>query len=72
MDVVIVGLILIVASLMLMTAVAVRPLDRLRRSGYRRSHAITWMPYYPVWTLTYVLIALLVFYALAQHGGRNV
>jgi hypothetical protein len=29
------------------------------------------MPYYPIWAMTYVLIALLVFYALAQYGGRN-
>jgi hypothetical protein len=28
------------------------------------------MPYYPIWALTYVGIAVLVFYALAAHGGR--
>jgi hypothetical protein len=33
--------------------------------------AITWMPYYPIWSLTYIGIALLVFYALARHGGRE-
>ena len=32
--------------------------------------AMTWMPYYPIWSLTYVGIAVLVFYALAAHGGR--
>ena len=32
--------------------------------------AMTWMPYYPVWSLTYVATAVLVFYALARHGGR--
>ena len=32
--------------------------------------AMTWMPYYPIWSLTYVGIAVLVFYALARHGGR--
>jgi hypothetical protein len=29
------------------------------------------MPYYPVWSLTYVLIGVLVVYGLAAHGGRT-
>jgi hypothetical protein len=33
--------------------------------------AMTWMPYYPIWSLTYVGIAVLTFYALARHGGRH-
>jgi len=33
--------------------------------------AMTWMPYYPIWSLTYVGIAVLVLYALAAHGGRE-
>ena len=32
---------------------------------------MTWMPYYPVWSLTYVAAALLVFYALARYGSRD-
>jgi hypothetical protein len=32
--------------------------------------AMTWMPYYPIWSLTYILITVLVFYALARYGGR--
>jgi len=32
--------------------------------------AMTWMPYYPVWSFLYVAGAVLVFYALARHGGR--
>ena len=34
--------------------------------------AMTWMPYYPIWSLTYVGIAVLTFYALARYGGREV
>lgn len=30
--------------------------------------AIWWMPYYPVWALTYVGLGILVIYALAAHG----
>ena len=33
--------------------------------------AITWMPYYPVWSLVYIAIAVMVFYALARYGGRD-
>ena len=30
---------------------------------------MAWMPYYPVWALTYVVLAILVIYGLAVHGG---
>ena len=33
--------------------------------------AIWWIPYYPVWSLVYILIGLLVLYGLAVHGGRD-
>jgi hypothetical protein len=33
--------------------------------------AVTWMPYYPVWSLTYIAIFVATFYALARYGGRQ-
>jgi hypothetical protein len=33
--------------------------------------AIWWMPYYPVWSLTYIAIAVLVIYGLVVYGGRE-
>lgn len=33
--------------------------------------AMFWMPYYPVWSLVYVGIAVMVFYALARYGSRE-
>jgi hypothetical protein len=33
--------------------------------------AMFWMPYYPIWSLTYIGIALFVLYALARYGGRE-
>ena len=33
--------------------------------------AMVWMPYYPIWSLTYVGLFTLTFYALAVHGGRE-
>jgi len=31
--------------------------------------AMWWMPYYPIWSLAYVVIGILVIYALAVYGG---
>ena len=67
----VVGIILIVASLMLMTRSQLARWIGYIAAGLGALSAITWMPYYPIWAMTYVLIALLVFYALAQYGGRN-
>ena len=33
--------------------------------------AIWWMPYYPVWSLTYIALGVMVVYALAAHGQRE-
>ena len=33
--------------------------------------ATAWMPYYPVWSLTYIAIFVMTFYALARYGGRE-
>jgi hypothetical protein len=32
--------------------------------------AVWWMPYYPIWSLTYVALGIFVIYALAAHGER--
>jgi hypothetical protein len=32
--------------------------------------AIFWMPYYPVWSLVYIGLSIMVIYALAVYGGR--
>lgn len=33
--------------------------------------AIWWMPYYPVWSLTYIAVGGLVIYALGAYGGQK-
>ena len=33
--------------------------------------AIWWMPYYPIWSLVYIGIGILVIYALVMEGGRQ-
>ena len=39
--------------------------------GLAAVSAIWWMPYYPIWSLTYIAVGVLVVYALAVHGGRE-
>lgn len=34
--------------------------------------AIWWMPYYPIWSLTYIVIGIFVIYGLAVYGDRDV
>jgi succinate-acetate transporter protein len=33
--------------------------------------SMAWMPYFPIWALVYVGIAVAVIYALAMYGGRD-
>ena len=33
--------------------------------------AIWWMPYYPIWSLTYIALGGAVIYGLTAHGGRH-
>jgi hypothetical protein len=33
--------------------------------------SIWWMPYYPIWSLAYIAIGILVIYGLAAYGGRQ-
>jgi hypothetical protein len=67
----VVGVLLVVASILILTG------SQLARwAGYVAAtigalSAMVWMPYYPVWSLAYVGIAVLVFYALARYGGRQ-
>jgi hypothetical protein len=34
--------------------------------------SLSWMPYFPIWSLLYTFISILVIYALAAHGGLEV
>jgi hypothetical protein len=30
------------------------------------------MPYYPIWSLAYIILGILVIYALSTYGGQEV
>lgn len=68
---------LIVGAVLVIASIAVLARSQLARwIGFIAAtigglSAITWMPYYPVWSLTYIGIAVFTFYALARYGGRR-
>ena len=67
----VVGAILMAASFLLLVRSQFARWVGFFAAGIGAISAMTWMPYYPIWSLTYVGIAVLVFYALAKHGGRE-
>jgi hypothetical protein len=68
---------LIVAVILFGSAMGVLSGGQLSRwigiiaAGLLSISAVWWLPYYPVWSLTYIAIGVLVIYALAAHGGRE-
>jgi|SwirhisoilCB1_FD_contig_41_5464858_length_543_multi_4_in_0_out_0_1 hypothetical protein len=67
----IVGLVLIAASVMILARSQFARWVGLFAAGIAALTAMTWMPYYPIWALTYVGLAVLTVYALAKYGGRE-
>ena len=41
-------------------------------AGFNALLAMTWMPYYPVWSLVYIAIGIVVIYALVVHFDEPV
>ncbi len=66
-----VGLILVASSVLLLVGSQLARWIGFVAAAIGGLSAMTWMPYYPIWSLTYVGLAVLVFYALAQYGGRD-
>jgi len=46
-------------------------MDRDHRQQSFNRHRVWWIPYYPVWSLVYILIGLFVGYGFVVQGGRN-
>ena len=66
----VVGIVLIISSFMLLSGSEFARWIGIFAAAIMAISAVTWMPYYPVWSLTYVLLAGLTLYGLAAHGGR--
>jgi hypothetical protein len=67
----IVALILLAASVGVMTGSELSRWIGIVAGAVLAISAIWWMPYYPIWSLTYIGIGILVIYAMAAYGGRE-
>jgi len=67
----VVGVILLVSSVLLLGHSQIARWVGFVAAAVVGLTAMAWMPYYPVWSLMYVTGAVLVFYALVRHGGRE-
>jgi hypothetical protein len=67
----IVGALLVIASFLVMSKSPIGRWFGIFAAAVGAITGITWMPYYPFWSLLYVGVAVLVFYGLLAHGGRN-
>ena len=72
----IVGIILIASGFLLLSPTATISAEVARWIGVFAAAieaitAITWMPYYPIWSLLYVAIALIVIYGLVARFGEE-
>ena len=68
---------LIVGILLILCAFAVAQRSQIARwigivaGAVAAITSIWWMPYYPIWSLTYIAIGIGVVFALAAYGGRE-
>jgi hypothetical protein len=68
---------LVVAAILLLSSFGVLARSQFSRwigifaGAVMAISAVWWMPYYPVWSLVYIFIGVLVIYGLAAYGGRE-
>ena len=67
----IIGVLLIVASFLVLTRSQIARWFGIVAAAIGGITAMFWMPYYPIWSLVYVGIAVAVLYALGVYGGRD-
>lgn len=67
----IVAAILIVCAFGVLARSQVSPWIGIFAGAMMAISSIWWMPYYPVWLLTYISVGVVVIYGLAVYGGRE-
>ncbi len=65
----IVGIILILCGLAVMGGSQIGRWLGIAAGAIGAISAIWWMPYYPIWSLTYIAVGVIVIYSLAAYGG---
>jgi hypothetical protein len=68
----IVGLILLLAGIRVLYGGQIARWTGIVAAAIGGLSAMAWLPYYPIWSLIYIGIAVLTMYALIAHGGRDV
>jgi len=68
----VVGVILVVAGIRVLYGGQIARWTGIVAAAILGLSAMAWLPYYPIWSLIYIGIALLTMYALIAHGGRDV
>jgi hypothetical protein len=68
----VVGVILLVAGIRVLYGGQIARWTGIVAAAIGGLSAMPWLPYYPIWSLVYVGIAVLTIYALVAHGGRDV
>jgi len=66
-----VGIVLIAAGIGLASGSEVARWIGIFAGALAAVSAMWWIPFYPVWSLLYVVLGLLVVYALAVYGGND-
>jgi hypothetical protein len=66
-----VGVLLIVSSVLVLSKSQFARWFGIMAAGVMTVSAMVWMPYYPIWALTYVLLGCLTIYGLSVYGGRD-
>jgi uncharacterized membrane protein HdeD (DUF308 family) len=69
---IIVGAILFVAGLGVLTRSQLARWTGIVAASIGAITATLWMPYYPGWSIVYVILAFFVIYGLATYGGHEV
>ncbi len=68
----VVGIVLILAALGVVARSQISRWIGMAAGVIAAVSAVWWMPYYPVWSITYVALGVLVVYGLAAYGSREV
>ncbi len=68
---IIVGLVLLISSFAVLSRSQFARWVGIIGAAIAAVSALTWMPYYPVWSITYIGMSVLVIYALGVYGARD-
>ncbi len=66
----IVGIVLLISSALILVRSQIARWVGYIAATVAAVSAMAWMPYYPIWSMTYIGIAVLTFYALARYASR--